>query len=194
MRKVQIIRETKETKIKVDVNLDGSGRYNISTGVGFLDHMLEQLSKHSGVDIDLQAEGDTHIDAHHTCEDIGIALGQAFRKALGEKRGVNRFASKYVPMDETLTRVVLDLSGRPYVVFDVSFSQDKLGELDTELIREWFFAFGQNLMANLHVTNLYGVNNHHKAESCFKALALAVKDAITVQSGNQDIPSTKGTI
>lgn len=195
MRIAKISRNTKETKISAEINLDGSGKYQVETGIGFLDHMIEQLSRHSLIDISLEVKGDTFIDAHHTCEDSAIALGQAFKEALADKKGIARFAHAYAPMDETLTRAVIDLSGRAYAVFDVDFTIDKLGELDTELIREWVYAFAFNLGANIHVTNLYGVNNHHKSESCFKALALSLKQAVKIDERmKSSIPSTKGVI
>lgn len=195
MRKASIERNTKETKITADINIDGSGIYNVSTGIGFLDHMLEQLSKHSLIDITLKAEGDLHIDFHHTTEDSGIAIGQAFAKAIGNKAGIRRFGSSYVPMDETLSRVALDFSGRPYLVWKVDFSRDKIGEMDTELFKEWFAAFAGSSGLTLHVENLYGENNHHIIESCFKALAKALRAALEVDERSKDqIPSTKGTL
>lgn len=195
MRKAEISRKTKETDIKVAVNLDGKGIYDVNSGIPFLDHMLEQLSKHSLVDITLVAKGDLHVDFHHTCEDIGLALGMAFDKALGNRAGITRFAHSYVPMDDVLTLVAIDLSGRPYSVFDVEFSGSQIGNMDVELFREWFNAFAGTLKANIHVKNHYGINNHHKIESCYKALALSLRRAITVderQSGS--VPSTKGSI
>ena len=192
-RKSKLERITKETNIKVDINLDGSNNYSINTGIGFLDHMLEQLSKHSMIDINLKAKGDLHIDYHHTTEDTGYAIGKSIDEALGERRGINRFGHAYVPMDETLTRVVIDFSGRPYLIWKVFFTQSKLGEMDTELFKEWFQAFSQAVGANIHVENIYGVNNHHIIESCFKGLALALKKAVHISSSNS-IPSTKGKI
>ncbi len=192
-RKAKISRKTKETNISVSVNLDGKGKYKIKTGVGFLDHMLEQLSKHSLIDIDLIAKGDLHIDFHHTTEDSGYAIGKAIDEAIGDRRGIARFAHAYVPMDETLTRVVIDFSGRPYLIWKVFFTQNKLGEMDTELFKEWFQAFTQAVGANIHVENIYGVNNHHIIESCFKGLAIALKKALLITSSNT-IPSTKGKI
>lgn len=195
MRKGSYNRKTKETEIKVKLNLDGSGDYKVSTGIGFLDHMIEQLSRHSLIDIELTAKGDLHIDAHHTVEDSAIALGAAMREALGERKGINRYASEHIPMDETLTRVAIDLADRPYVVWNVKFSQARLGDMDTELFREWFIAFGNNVGMNLHVENLYGVNNHHIVESCFKGLARCLRQAVAIdarQSGK--VPSTKGKL
>jgi imidazoleglycerol-phosphate dehydratase len=194
-RQASIERSTKETKIKATVDLDGTGTYDIATGIGFLDHMLEQLARHSLIDITLKAKGDLHIDFHHTTEDAGIVLGQAFAKALGDKQGIARFASAYLPMDETLTRVAVDVSGRPHLVWKVEFSGAKVGEMDTELFREWFQAFGQHAGLTLHVENLYGENNHHIAETCFKGLARALRRAIAIdprQGGR--VPSTKGTL
>jgi len=160
MRTAKIVRKTNETSVEVEVNLDGTGQYDINSGIGFLDHMLEQLSKHSLIDISVKAEGDLHIDMHHTTEDIAIALGQAFRKALGEMRGIKRFAHSYLPMDEALTRVSVDISGRPFLIWDVEFSRPKVGEMDTELFQEWFQGFAQNAAITLHIQNLYGDNNH----------------------------------
>lgn len=194
-RTATIDRSTKETSISATVNLDGTGAYDVATGVGFLDHMLEQLARHGLFDIALKAEGDLHIDQHHTTEDSGIVLGQAFAKALGDKAGITRYGSCYLPMDETLTRVALDVSGRPFLVWKVDFSRSKIGEMDTELFREWFQAFAQNAGITLHVENLYGENNHHVAETCYKALARALRQAVTVdprQSGR--VPSTKGQL
>jgi imidazoleglycerol-phosphate dehydratase len=188
-------RKTKETEIAVSVDLDGSGAYEISTGIGFLDHMLEQLARHALMDIKLTAKGDLHIDFHHTTEDSAIALGQAVAKALGDRAGIVRYGDVHLPMDETLTRVAIDVSGRPYLVWDVTFTRDKLGDMDTELFREWFQAFAQNAGITLHVANIYGENNHHIAETCFKGLARALRAAITVdprQAGR--VPSTKGTL
>jgi imidazoleglycerol-phosphate dehydratase len=194
-RQATIDRSTKETKIKATVDLDGTGAYDIATGIGFLDHMLEQLSRHSLIDITLKAKGDLHIDFHHTAEDSGIVLGQAVSKALGDKQGITRYASLHLPMDETLTRVAVDVSGRPYLIWKVAFSQPKIGEMDTELFREWFQAFAQNAGITLHVECLYGDNNHHIAETCFKGLARALREAIAIdarQAGR--VPSTKGTL
>jgi imidazoleglycerol-phosphate dehydratase len=194
-RQATIERSTKETKIKATIDLDGSGAYDIATGVGFLDHMLEQLARHSLIDITLKAKGDLHIDFHHTTEDCGIVLGQAVAKALGDKQGITRYASAYLPMDETLTRVAVDVSGRPHLVWKVEFSRPKLGDMDTELFREWFQAFAQNAGITLHVENLYGENNHHIAETCFKGLARALRAAVSIdprQGGR--VPSTKGSL
>lgn len=195
MRKAAIERKTKETEISAEVTLDGKGQYDIETGIGFLDHMLEQLSRHSLIDIRLSAKGDLHIDQHHTAEDCGIALGQAVAKALGDKRGITRYASVYLPMDEALTRVALDISGRPYLVWNVSFPTAKVGEMDTELFREWFQAFAQNAGLTLHVENLYGENSHHIAETCYKGLARALRAAVAVdQTQASELPTTKGTL
>ena len=194
-RTATIERKTKETDIKVSVDLDGTGVYDIKTGVGFLDHMLEQLARHSLIDITVRADGDLHIDSHHTTEDTGIALGQALAKALGDKTGITRYADVHLAMDEALTRVALDVSGRPYLVWHVAFSQPKVGEMDTELFKEWFQAFAQNAGITLHVATLYGDNNHHIAETCFKGLARALRVAISEdprQAGR--VPSTKGTL
>ena len=195
MRSATIERKTNETEIKTTINLDGTGQYDIETGVGFFDHMLEQLARHSLMDITLRCKGDLHIDQHHTVEDCGIAMGQAFTKALGDKKGLTRYGSCDLPMDETLTRVALDISGRPFLVWQVEFSKDKIGDMDTELFREWFQAFHQHAGITLHVTNLYGENNHHIAESSFEALARALRVALTIDEAQKDrIPSTKGTL
>ena len=195
MRKASINRNTKETSIKVDINLDGIGKASIVTGIGFLDHMMEQIAKHSLIDIDLKAKGDLHIDLHHTTEDSGIALGEALKKALGDKKGIKRYASATIPMDETLSRVSLDLSNRPYLVWNVKLAVEKLGEMDTELFKEWFHAFSQSAGITLHVENIYGDNSHHKIESCYKGLARALREAVQVdQRAENIIPSTKGTI
>ncbi|HEU0160588.1 MAG TPA: imidazoleglycerol-phosphate dehydratase HisB [Hyphomicrobiaceae bacterium] len=194
-RQASIERSTKETKIKASVDLDGTGAYDIATGIGFLDHMLEQLARHSLIDITLKAKGDLHIDFHHTTEDCGIVLGQAVAKALGSKEGIVRFSSLHLPMDETLTRVAIDVSGRPYLVWRVQFSATKLGEMDTELFREFFQAFAQHAGLALHIETLYGDNNHHIAETCFKGLARALGQAVAInprQAGR--VPSTKGTL
>ncbi len=195
MRQAKVERNTSETRIAATVDLDGTGRYDVSSGIGFLDHMLEQLSRHSLMDITLKAEGDLHIDFHHTTEDTGIALGQAVDQALGDRKGVQRFADVLIPMDETLTRVALDLSNRPYLVWRVDFSRDKLGELDTELFKEWFHAFSQNAGMTLHVENLYGTNSHHIIESCFKGLARALRRAVEIDPRKAgEVPSTKGKL
>ncbi|TAE32443.1 MAG: imidazoleglycerol-phosphate dehydratase HisB [Alphaproteobacteria bacterium] len=195
MRTATIERITKETSITATVALDGTGTYNIHTGIGFLDHMLEQLSRHSLMDITLHAQGDLHIDGHHTTEDTGIVLGLAVKKALGERKGIERYAHAYIPMDETLTRAAVDLSGRPYLVWNVQFTQERLGSIDTELFREWFQAFTFALSANVHIETLYGVNNHHKIESCYKGLARALRGAMRLDAQQLDaIPSTKGVL
>ena len=195
MRKASINRKTKETSISVEVNLDGTGKSSIKTGIGFLDHMLEQIAKHSLIDISLEAKGDLHIDLHHTTEDSGIALGEALKEALGDNKRIKRYASATTPMDETLSRVSLDLSNRPYLVWNVKLAVEKLGEMDTELFKEWYHAFAQSAGITLHVENIYGENSHHIIESCYKGLARALRDAVQIDSRIQDIiPSTKGTI
>ena len=195
MRKGSIKRETKETSINVEVNLDGTGQSKINTGIGFLDHMMEQIAKHSLIDINLEAKGDLHIDLHHTTEDSGIAFGEALKKALGDKKGIKRYASATIPMDETLSRVSLDLSNRPYLVWNVKLAVEKLGEMDTELFKEWYHAFSQSAGITLHVENIYGDNSHHIIESCYKGLARSLREAVTVDSRAENIiPSTKGTI
>ena len=195
MRKAKVERNTKETQISSTVNLDGVGKSNIDTGIGFLDHMVEQISRHGLLDIDLKAKGDLHIDDHHTTEDSGYVLGEAISKALGERKGINRYGNAHIPMDETLTRVVIDLSGRPYLVWKVSFTQKRLGEMDTELFKEWFQAFAQAVGANIHVENLYGTNNHHIIESCYKGLARSLRDAVRIDSRIvEQVPSTKGVL
>ena len=194
-RSATVERKTKETAITATVDLDGTGAYEVATGVGFLDHMIEQLARHSLIDITLKAKGDLHIDQHHTTEDSGIVLGQAVAKALGDKQGISRYGFAYLPMDETLTRVALDVSGRPFLVWDVDFTRSKIGEMDTELFREWFQAFAQHAGLTLHVETLYGENSHHIAETCYKALARALRQAIAIderQSGR--VPSTKGQL
>lgn len=194
-RTATIERNTKETRIKVTVDLDGNGTYTVSTGIGFLDHMLEQLSRHSLMDLTVEAEGDLHIDFHHTTEDTGIAIGEAVAQALGDRKGVTRYGSALIPMDETLTRVALDLSNRPYLVWRVDFSKPKLGDMDTELFKEWFQAFAQAAGITLHVDNLYGENNHHIVESCYKGLARALRQALEIDPRKSDaVPSTKGTL
>lgn len=195
MRKATVQRITKETKITISVNLDGVGKYKINTGIGFFNHMLEQLSCHSLIDIELEAIGDLHIDFHHTVEDCGIALGEAIKKALGDKIGITRFGESLVPMDETLSRCVIDLSGRAYPIFNCEFKRDKIGEMDCELFREFFFALAQSSACNLHLENLYGTNNHHIIESCFKATARAFRQAITIDERKKNaINSTKGSL
>ena len=194
-RAASVTRNTTETKISVSLDVDGTGKYSVSTGIGFLDHMLEQLSSHSLIDLTVQAEGDLHIDFHHTTEDTGIAIGEAFNKALGDRKGINRYGHMYIPMDETLTRVALDLSNRPYLIWKVDFTRDKLGEMDTELFKEWFQAFAQAAGCTLHVETLYGTNNHHIVETCYKGLARALKIAVAAdprQTGA--VPSTKGVL
>jgi imidazoleglycerol-phosphate dehydratase len=194
-RQATIERSTNETKIKATVDLDGSGSYNIATGIGFLDHMLAQLARHALIDITLKAEGDLNIDFHHTTEDCGIVLGQAVAEALADKQGIARYASVHLPMDEALTRVAVDVSGRPHLVWSVPFSRPKIGDMDTELFREFFQAFAHNAGITLHVETLYGENNHHIAETCFKGLARALREAVCVdarQAGR--VPSTKGTL
>lgn len=195
MRKASLDRKTTETQIAVSINLDGTGAYDVKSGVGFLDHMLELLARHSLIDIKVRAKGDTHIDFHHTTEDIGIALGQAFAKALGNRKGIRRYADCFLPMDEVLTRAAIDVSGRPYLIWKVEFSRPKIGEFDTELVREWFQAFAMNAGVTLHVETLYGNNCHHIAESCFKALARVLRGAIEIDPRQKDrIPSTKGSL
>lgn len=195
MRQASLSRKTNETDISVVVNLDGTGKSNINTNVGFLDHMLDQVARHGMIDIEIKAKGDLHIDAHHTTEDVGIALGQAVREALGDKKGIRRYASCDLPMDEALSRVALDISGRPFLVWRVEFKRDKVGDFDTELFQEWFQAFAMNSGITLHVENVYGDNAHHIAESCFKALARALRDAVEIDPRNADrIPSTKGAL
>lgn len=195
MREGSVKRATKETEIKVWLDLDGTGTYDVQTGIGFLDHMLEQLSRHSLMDLKVSATGDLHIDYHHTTEDTGIAIGEAFSQAIGDLKGIRRYASALIPMDETLTRVALDVSNRPYLIWNVEFSRDKLGEMDTELFKEWFQAFAQAAGITLHVENLYGENNHHIIESCFKALARSLRDAVEIDARRSDsVPSTKGVL
>ncbi|MEQ8319565.1 MAG: imidazoleglycerol-phosphate dehydratase HisB [Rhodospirillales bacterium] len=195
MRTATIERKTKETEISVILDLDGSGNYDVSTGIGFLDHMLEQLSRHSLMDLTVKATGDLHIDFHHTTEDTGIAIGEAFSKALGDRKGITRYASALIPMDETLSRVALDISNRPYLIWRVDFTKPKLGDMDTELFKEWFQAFAQAAGITLHVENLYGENNHHIVESCYKGLARALRDAIEIDPRKADeVPSTKGVL
>lgn len=194
-RQASIERCTSETKIKASVDLDGAGAYDVATGIGFLDHMLEQLARHSLIDITLKAVGDLHIDFHHTTEDCAIVLGQAIATALGNKQGIARYASVHLPMDETQTRVAVDVSGRPYLIWKVDFPTAKVGDMDTELFREWFQAFAQNCGITLHVETLYGGNSHHIAETCFKGLARALREAVAIdarQAGR--VPSTKGTL
>ena len=195
MRKAYISRKTNETTISVSVDLDGDGRYDVQTGIGFLDHMLEQLSRHSLMDLTVRAEGDLHIDGHHTAEDVGIALGQAIGVALGDRKGITRYASIDLPMDEVCTRAAVDVSGRPYLIWHVAFSRPKVGDFDTELFREFFQALAQNAGLTLHIANLYGENNHHIAETCFKAVARVLRAAFAIDPRTADaVPSTKGTL
>ena len=195
MRNAQVKRTTKETNVEVAVDLDGAGVAAIATGIGFLDHMLDLLARHSRINITVAAKGDLHIDHHHTTEDVGIALGQAVKQALGEMKGITRYADVHVPMDEALTRVALDISGRPFLVFKAEFVRDKVGTFDTELVQEWFQAFAVNAGVTLHVETLYGTNDHHIAESCFKGLARALRAAIAIDlRAAGEIPSTKGTL
>ena len=195
MRIAKVNRKTKETSIEAEVNLDGKGIYKIDTGIGFLNHMLEQLSKHSLVDINLKAKGDLHIDLHHTTEDSGIVIGEAMAKALGDKKGIKRYAHAYIPMDETLSRVSVDISNRPYLVWNVKLKVEKLGEMDTELFKEWFQAFSQSAGITLHIENIYGDNSHHIIESCFKGLARALRLALEKDARAGDsLPSTKGIL
>lgn len=195
MRQATIERKTRETEIAATVNIDGTGRYDISTGIGFLDHMLEQLSRHSLIDLSLRAKGDLHIDHHHTTEDTGIVIGQAVAKALGERKGIVRYGSALIPMDETLTRVAIDISNRPYLIWKVEFTRPKLGDFDTELFKEWFQAFALHAGVTLHVENLYGDNSHHIIETCYKGLARALRAALAIDPRQADeVPSTKGRL
>ena len=195
MRTATIKRKTKETDIQVSVNLDGTGVSDVATGIGFFDHMLDLLARHSRIDITVKAKGDLHIDHHHTTEDVGIALGQAVKQALGDMRGITRYAGVYLPMDETLSRVVIDISGRPVLVFKVEFPRDKIGAFDTELVREWFNAFAMNAGITLHVETMYGENSHHISESCFKGLARALRAAVAIDpQAKGEVPSTKGQL
>ena len=195
MRKASVTRKTKETEVEVAVDLDGAGLSSVSTGIGFLDHMLDLLARHSRIDITVKAKGDLHIDHHHTTEDVGIALGQAVKQALGDMKGITRYADVHVPMDETLTRVAIDISGRPVLVFRVEFPRDKIGEFDVDLVREFFQAFTTNAGVTLHVETLYGDNSHHVAESCFKGLARALRAAVALDpAAKNEIPSTKGSL
>jgi imidazoleglycerol-phosphate dehydratase len=195
MRSATIKRKTKETDIAVTVDLDGEGKAKISTGVGFFDHMLEQVARHSLIDVTIAAKGDLHIDQHHTVEDVGIALGQALKQALGDMKGITRYADVHLPMDEAMTRAAIDISGRPYLVWKVTFTRVKIGEMDSELFREFFQAFAQNAGITLHIENLYGKNNHHIAETCFKALARALRVAVAIDPRQKSrIPSTKGSL
>ena len=195
MRTARIARTTRETEILAEVNLDGTGVYGVSTGIGFLDHMIEQFSRHSLIDVTLKVKGDLHVDQHHTTEDSALALGQAISEALGDKGGIGRFGSAHSPMDETLARVALDISGRPFLVWNVSFTQEKLGELDTELIEHWFHSIAQAVGITLHVELLYGANNHHICEAIFKGFARAMCEAVVMDPRKDGaVPSTKGQL
>ena len=194
-RKAKIARKTKETNIIVEANIDGKGNYKIDTKIGFLNHMLEALSKHSLIDLKITAKGDTHIDLHHTTEDIGIALGECVRKAIGSAKGIKRFAHSFIPMDECLTRVSVDISNRPYLIWRVKLKVEKLGEMDTELFKEWFHAFSQAAGITLHVENIYGDNSHHIIESCFKALAKSLRESLQIDARIKNkVPYTKGKL
>jgi len=195
MRTGAVKRKTKETDVEVAVVLDGQGRADVSTGIGFLDHMLDLLARHSRMDITVKAKGDLHVDHHHTTEDVGIALGQSVKQALGDMKGITRYADVHMPMDEALTRVAIDISGRPFLVFKSEFVRDKVGTFDTELVQEWFQAFAMNAGLTLHVSTLYGTNDHHIAESCFKGLARALRTAVTIDPrAAGEVPSTKGSL
>jgi imidazoleglycerol-phosphate dehydratase len=195
MRQASVKRTTEETAVEVMIDLDGEGRSSIATGIGFLDHMLDLLARHSRIDIEIKAKGDLHIDHHHTTEDVGIALGQAVKQALGDMKGITRYADVHVPMDEALTRVAIDISGRPFLVFKAEFVRDKVGPFDTELVQEWFQAFAINAAVTLHIATLYGTNDHHIAESCFKGLARALRAAVAIDPrAAHEVPSTKGTL
>src|SRR5882762_2230208 len=195
MRTASIKRKTKETDVEVEINLDGTGVANIATGIGFFDHMLDLLARHSRIDMTVRAKGDLHIDHHHTTEDVGIALGAAVKQALGDMKGITRYAGLHMPMDEALTRVAIDISGRPFLVFKAEFARDKVGTFDTELVREWFQAFAMNAGITLHVETLYGTNDHHISESCFKGLARALRAAVAIDPrAAGEIPSTKGSL
>ena len=194
-RKAKISRKTKETSISVEVNIDGKGKYKIDTGIGFLNHMLEQLSKHSLIDLNVKAKGDTHIDLHHTTEDVGIAIGECIKKASNKFKGIKRYAHAMIPMDETLSRVAIDVSNRPYLIWKVNLKVEKLGEMDTELFKEWFQAFSQSAGVTLHMENIYGDNSHHIIESCFKGLARTLRNALEIDPRTKNaIPSTKGSL
>ncbi|MGE3867635.1 MAG: imidazoleglycerol-phosphate dehydratase HisB [Hyphomonadaceae bacterium] len=195
MREGAIKRATKETDIAVSLNLDGTGLATVATGIGFLDHMLESFAKHGGFDLEVRASGDLHIDMHHTVEDVGICIGAAVKQALGDFRGIRRFGHAYIPMDETLSRAAIDLSNRPYLIWRAPLTRPKLGEMDTELFKEWFHAFAMNAGACLHVENLYGENTHHIVESCYKALARALRQAVEIDpKAAGAAPSTKGVL
>ena len=194
-RKAKISRKTKETSINIDLNIDGRGKYKIDTGIGFLNHMLEQLSKHTSIDLNVKAKGDTHIDFHHTTEDTGIAIGECLKKASKKFMGIKRYAHALIPMDETLTRVAIDVSNRPYLIWNVKLKVEKLGEMDTELFKEWFQAFSQSAGITLHVENIYGDNSHHIIESCFKGLARSLREALEIDKRVKNrVPSTKGVL
>ena len=194
-RKAKISRKTKETSISVEVNIDGKGKYKVDTGIGFLNHMLEQLSKHSLIDLNIKAKGDTHIDLHHTTEDVGIAIGECIKKASNKFKGIKRYAHAMIPMDETLSRVAIDVSNRPYLIWKVNLKVEKLGEMDTELFKEWFQAFSQSAGVTLHMENIYGDNSHHIIESCFKGLARTLRSALEIDPRTKNaIPSTKGSL
>ena len=194
-RKAKIVRKTKETSITAEMNIDGKGKYKIDTGIGFLNHMLEQLSKHSSIDLNLKAKGDTHIDLHHTTEDTGIAIGECLKKASKKFIGIKRYAHAMIPMDETLTRVAIDVSNRPYLIWKVTLKVEKLGEMDTELFKEWFQAFSQAAGITLHIENVYGDNSHHIIESCFKGLARSLREALAIDKRIKNrVPSTKGVL
>ena len=194
-RKAKISRKTKETSINVEVNIDGKGKYKIDTGIGFLNHMLEQLSKHSLIDLNVKAKGDTHVDLHHTTEDVGIAIGECIKKASNKFKGIKRYAHAMIPMDETLSRVAIDVSNRPYLIWKVKLKVEKLGEMDTELFKEWFQAFSQSAGVTLHMENIYGDNSHHIIESCFKGLARTLRSALEIDPRTKNvIPSTKGSL
>ena len=195
MRKATVKRTTKETDVEVTVDLDGTGASSIATGIGFLDHMLDLLARHSRIDLTIKAKGDLHIDQHHTTEDVGIALGHAMKQALGDMKGITRYADVHLPMDETLSRVVMDISGRPFLIFQVPFVRAKIGEFDTALVQEWFQAFAMNSGVTVHVTTLYGSNDHHIAESCFKGLARTLRAAVSIDArAANEVPSTKGSL
>ena len=194
-RKAKLSRKTKETNINVDLNIDGKGKFKIETGIGFLNHMLEQLSKHSLIDLNVKAKGDTHIDLHHTTEDVGIAIGECIKKASNKFKGIKRYAHAIIPMDETLSRVAIDVSNRPYLIWKVNLKVEKLGEMDTELFKEWFQAFSQSAGVTLHMENIYGDNSHHIIESCFKGLARTLRSALEIDPRTKNvIPSTKGSL
>ncbi len=195
MREAAVERKTKETSVSVSLNLDGSGLYDVETGIGFLNHMLEQLSRHSLIDLTVRATGDTHIDFHHTTEDTGIVIGQAVAEALGDRAGITRYGTATIPMDETCSRVSLDISNRPYLIWRVDFTRPKVGEMDTELFKEWFQAFAQSAGITLHIENFYGENSHHIVESCFKGLARSLRQAIEIDPRRaHEVPSTKGVL